>query len=231
MSTEQSTGGRRKAGLGTQRARVLIVEDHPLVQEGLRARINDQADFEVCGVADDVDEALQLAEKAHPDIMIVDLTLKSGNGLDLIKRLRAHGHRARILVVSAHDERVFAERALRSGAQGFLNKQELQGNVIDALRTLRAGELFLTSAATQRLAGLVAAGSGPLGGVEALSDRELQVFQMIGQGYGTRSIAERLHVSPHTIESHRERIRLKLQLESGTELIQRAVQWVLEQPA
>lgn len=135
--------------------------------------------------------------------------------------------RPKVLVVSAYDEALFAERALRAGAQGYINKQELQGSVIEAIRKLLRGELFLSAEMTQQLAGQAVSGRIASQGVEALTDRELQIFQLIGRGITTRAIAEELRLSVHTIESHRENIRLKLNLRNGTQLLQRAVLWTL----
>jgi DNA-binding NarL/FixJ family response regulator len=207
---------------------VLIVDDHPLVREGLAARISAQADLEVCGQASDIDQALSLVATMRPAIMIVDLALKHENGLDLIKRVKASAAGPKILVVSAYEEAFFAERALRAGAQGYINKQELPGSIIEAIRTLLRGELYLSAEMTQRLAGQALSGKLASRGVEGLSDRELQIFQLIGRGRSTRSIAEQLHLSIHTIETHREKIRIKLKLRNGTELLQQAVQWTLE---
>jgi DNA-binding NarL/FixJ family response regulator len=212
----------------TDPVRVLIVDDHPLVREGLVARISAQPDLEVCGEASDVDQALSLASTTRPALMIVDLALKGSNGLDLIKKVRAAEVSLRILVVSAYDEAFFAERALRAGAQGYINKQEAQGSIIDAIRALLRGELYVSSNVTQRLADQALFGSRASRGVEGLSDRELQIFQLIGHGKTTRIIAEQLHLSIHTVETHREKIRSKLRLRNGTELLQSAVQWVLE---
>src|SRR5437016_4528715 len=166
--------------------RVLIVDDHPLVREGLIARISAQPDLEVCGEASDVHQALSLAGITRPALMIVDLALKGGNGLDLIKKVKASKVSPKILVVSAYEEEIFAERALRAGAQGYINKQELQGSIIDAIRTLLRGELYLSANMTQRLAGQALFGNRASRGVEGLSDRELQVFQLIGHGNSTR---------------------------------------------
>ena len=210
------------------RARVLIVDDHPLVREGLVARISAQADLEVCGQASDIDEALSLLRATAPHLMIVDLALKRANGLDLIRRVTAWPSRPKILVVSAYDEALFAERVLRAGAQGYLNKQELQGSLIEALRALQRGELYLSAELTQRLAGQALSGRPAPLGTDALSDRELQIFELIGHGASTRLIATQLHLSVHTVESHREKIRHKLQLRNGTELLQHAVKWTLE---
>jgi len=208
--------------------RVLIVDDHPLVREGLVARISAQPDLEVCGEASDVDQALFLAGTSRPALMIVDLALKGGNGLDLIKKVKASDVSPRILVVSAYEEALFAERALRAGAQGYINKQEVPGSIIDAIHTLLRGEFYLSVNLAQRLAGQALIGYRASRGVESLSDRELQIFQLIGHGKSTRVIAEELHLSVHTIESHREKIRMKLEVRNGTELLQRAVQWILE---
>ncbi len=208
------------------RARVLIVDDHPLVREGLVARISAQPDLMVCGQSSDIDEALALIQTTRPALIIVDLALRRGNGIDLIKKVRSSGARGKILVVSAYEEKLFAERALRAGAQGYLNKQELQGTLIEAIRALLRGERYLSAETTQRLAGQALAVKSGLRGIEALSDRELQIFELIGRGHGTRSIAERLQRSVHTIESHREKIRAKLNLRSGSELLQHAMEWV-----
>lgn len=208
------------------RARVLIVDDHPLVREGLVARISAQPDLMVCGQSSDIDEALALIQTTRPALIIVDLALRRGNGIDLIKKVRSSGARGKILVVSAYEEKLFAERTLRAGAQGYLNKQELQGTLIEAIRALLRGERYLSAETTQRLAGQALAVKSGLRGIEALSDRELQIFELIGRGHGTRSIAERLQRSVHTIESHREKIRAKLNLRSGSELLQHAMEWV-----
>lgn len=206
--------------------RVLIVDDHPLVREGLAARISAQPDLEVCGAAASTGEALSLISSSRPALVLIDLALQKSSGLDLIREIRARGREPRILVVSAYDEGLFAERVLRAGAEGYINKQELQASVIEAIRTVLRGGVFMSAAVTQRLADrtLGRGGSGPL----ALTDRELQVFEGIGRGRTTREIAAELNLSVHTVESHREKIRLKLNLRNGTELQQRAVLWALE---
>ena len=212
----------------SDRTRVLVVDDHPLVREGLAARIAAQPDLEVCGEATDIDEAMAMVRSTHPALLIVDLALKASSGLDLIKRIAAIPGGPKMLVVSAYDESLFAERALRAGAHGYIHKQELQGSVIDAIRAVLRGEQYLSVAMTQRLAGqAISRKSAPLG-IEGLTDREMQVFELIGRGISTRAIAGQLHLSVHTIESYREKLRLKLQLRDGTELVQRAVQWALQ---
>jgi DNA-binding NarL/FixJ family response regulator len=213
---------------GAARATVAIVDDHPLVREGLAARIGAQPDMEVCGEAADIESALELIVTKRPSLVIVDIALRDGHGIDLIKRIVAAGVNTRMLVVSAYDESLFAERALRAGALGYINKQELQGKVVEALRTVLRGERYLSPAMAQRLIAQAIGSKVAHGGTEALTDRELQIFQLIGRGKSTRDIAQELNVSVHTIDSHREHIRAKLNLRSGTELIQRAVQWHIE---
>jgi DNA-binding NarL/FixJ family response regulator len=210
------------------RVSIAIVDDHPLVREGLAARIAAQPDMEVCGEAADIEAALELVVSTRPALVIVDIALRDGHGIDLIKRIVAAGINTRMLVVSAYDESFFAERALRAGALGYINKQELQGRVIEALRTVLRGERYLSSTMAQRLIAQAIGSKVAQGGTEALTDRELQIFQLIGRGKSTREIAHDLNVSVHTIDSHREHIRAKLDLRSGTELIQRAVQWHIE---
>jgi DNA-binding NarL/FixJ family response regulator len=213
-----------------RKAKILIVDDHPLVREGLAARISAQIDLEVCGEACDVDDALALLESTQPELMIVDLTLQHSSGLALIKKVHQVDPRTRMLVVSAHDESLLAERALRAGAHGYVNKQEAQGKVLDAIRTVLRGERYVSSIVTQRLLGHAVGGKRVAGGVESLSNRELEIFELIGSGKSTRSIAEQLHLSVHTIETHRENIRIKLGVHNGIELVRHAVQWVLEGP-
>jgi DNA-binding NarL/FixJ family response regulator len=210
-----------------KRIRIAVVDDHPLVREGLAARISTQPDWEVCCGAADPEEALALIRAGRPELVIVDLALKHGSGLDLIKQLAAATPAPKILVISAYEEDLFAERVLRAGAQGYLNKQELHGSVIEAIGTVLRGGIYLSAAMAEKIARQVISGRGAARGLEALSDREMQVFELIGHGQGTRQIAEQLHLSVHTIESHRENIRMKLGLRNGTELLRRAVSWTL----
>jgi DNA-binding NarL/FixJ family response regulator len=209
--------------------RVLIVDDHPLVREGLAARIGSQRDLEVCGEAADVDGALALLDETRPDLMIVDLMLKSGHGLDLINKASRREPPPKMLVLSAHDESMFAARVIRAGAHGYVNKQEAQDKVLDAIAAVLRGELYVSAEFAQRLVGNPLGADAPEArGTERLSDRELEIFELIGRGRSTRSIAAELHLSIHTIETHRENIRAKLSLRNGSELTRFAVQWVLE---
>jgi DNA-binding NarL/FixJ family response regulator len=212
----------------TTPAQVLIVDDHPLVRDGLTAVISAQPDLRVCGAAGTVDEALAVLDMTHPTLMIVDLTLKDGRGLALIKKVALRAPQVKMLVVSAHEESLFAERAMRAGAHGYVNKQEAQQSIINAIRAVLRGERYLSEAMTHRLVGQAIGGKAKPGGIEGLTDRELEIFELIGRGNSTRSIAQQLHLSIHTIETHRENIRAKLNLRNGSELVRRAVQWVLE---
>ncbi len=213
-----------------QLARILIVDDHPLVREGLAARISAQPDMQVCGEADDVAQGFASFVAESPDLTIVDLSLKTGHGLDLIKEVLVHTPKAKILVISAYDETLYAERALRAGAMGYIGKEECRESVISAIRAVLEGRRYLSPDMTQRLVGQAIAGrdSTPATPLVKLTDRELQVFQLIGQGLTSGAIARQLHLSSHTIDTHREKIKLKLNLKSGAELTQQAVQWVLE---
>lgn len=210
------------------RAKILIVDDHPLVREGLAMRLSLQADLEVCGEASTEDEAMALVRETAPDLVIVDLSLKSGHGLEVIKQIKARHPAVRTLVFSAFRESLYAERALRAGAMGYLNKQESNDQVLVAIRTILAGERYLSAELAAKLInqslGRFAAADDP---VEGLSDRELEIFRMIGEGLTNRAIAARLSLSPHTIDSHRENLKRKLQLKNAGELTRAAVEWLL----
>ena len=211
-------------------ARILVVDDHPLIREGLAARIAPQPDMEICGEAGNANEALEQVQATRPDLVIIDIQLTESHGIELIKEIQRRYPRLKMLVVSAYDESLYAERALRAGADGYINKRELQDNILDALRTVIVGQRYLSPKMTQRLVGLATAGRDVTDGdpLHRLSNRELEVFELIGQGKTTGAIAHQLFLSPHTIETHREKLRRKLGVKNGAELVQRAVQWVLE---
>ncbi len=211
-------------------ARILIVDDHPIVREGLAARINRQEGLEVCGEAEDVADAFELVKTQNPDLVVVDLSLKSGQGMDLIKKIKARGLETKILVSSMYDESLYAERVLRAGALGYINKQELSEKIIDAIHDVLAGKIYLSKNMTERLLQR-AVGSPPQliqAPIDALSNRELEIFKMIGKGMTTRQIAGELHLSIKTVETHRENIKGKLDLPNSAELAREAVQWVME---
>lgn len=216
------------------RKKVLLVDDHPILRAGLANVLGLEPGLLICGQADNPNEALRLAERERPDLAIIDLSLRSGDGIELIKDLRLRCPHARTLVLSMHDESVYAERALRAGARGYVMKQEKLELLLLAISRVLDGQIYVSeevaAQAVKRLAG-VNDGDGPTGPgayVEALTDRELQVFRLIGRGLGTRLIAELLHLSRKTIESHRENIKSKLGLSNGSELVQRAIQWARE---
>ncbi|MCA9025290.1 MAG: response regulator transcription factor [Planctomycetaceae bacterium] len=210
--------------------KILIVDDHPIVRQGIKMMIESEPDLAVCGEASGMSQAMQLFFDTHPDVIIADISLENGSGIELVKELIAHDHRLKILVCSMHEESLFAERALRAGAKGFINKEEATEKLVGAIRRVASGHVYLSSHMTDRmLARQVGAGEEPpKSAIETLSDRELEVFEQIGHGVTTRQIAEKLHLSPKTVETYRENIKHKLNLSNATELTQHAVQWVLE---
>jgi DNA-binding NarL/FixJ family response regulator len=210
--------------------RVLIVDDHPAVREGLAVRIGSQPDMEVCGEAADLADALNLIKTAHPDVAVIDIQLKSGDGLDLVKRIKARDDSVRMLVWSVYPERLYAERALKAGALGYINKEQTTGRIVEALRRVREGKVYLSEEMAQLLLCRTVGATGSLreAPVDSLSDRELEVFRLIGEGLATGDLAKRLHLSRHTVDTHRQRIKEKLKLANAAELTQAATRWVLE---
>ena len=212
----------------TRTTRVLIVDDHALVRDGLRLMFDQEPDLELCGEAADETEAVQVFRRAHPDVVIVDIGLKNGSGIEAIKRIKAHDLGARIIVASMHDERVYGERALQAGAMGFVSKQAPGGMLLTAIRQVMEGELFFSEQLTQRILRRAAGTSSPQSNspVDQLADRELEAFGLIGQGLTTRQIASRMHISPKTVDRYRENIKRKLKLSTSNELIHHATLWV-----
>jgi DNA-binding NarL/FixJ family response regulator len=209
--------------------RVLIVDDHPVVREGLAMHLATLPDLEVCGEAEDVPGALALLESTRPDLAIIDISLKNGNGLELIRRIKDRHDTVRILVWSMYSEDLYAERALRAGAQGYLNKGQATHHVLDAVHAILQGKVYVSGdLANQMLQRMIGQKLETYSPIDSLSDRELEVFQLIGEGMTTELIAEKMHVSPKTVETFRARIKEKLGLSNMTELIQRAAQWVME---
>lgn len=209
-------------------ARIFVVDDHPLIRDGMALLIGAERDLQVCGSAGSLREALEQIAKAPPDVMVIDLSLKDGSGLELIKTVKERHPQVRILVVSAFEESQYAERALRSGALGFVNKQECETKLLEAIRTVLAGRRHVSEAILQRLVNQALGGTDGEDPVSQLTNRELEVFRLIGQGAMTGEIAKQLHVSPHTIDSHREKIRHKLGVKNGHELLQQAMRWVID---
>ena len=221
----------RNNSKSTKKARVLIVDDHPAVREALAIRVSMQPDLELCGEAADVADALQVAATTNPEVAVIDIGLKTGSGIDLIKRLKVRNPDVRMVVWSMHSEELYAERALRAGAAGYITKEEATGKIIEAIRQVLDGKLYLSPAMTEKLLKRAVGqedGKPNHSAVDSLSDRELEVFRRIGQGLKTQDIAAHLHLSVKTVETYRTRIREKLDLSDGTELTRSAVQWVLE---
>jgi DNA-binding NarL/FixJ family response regulator len=205
--------------------RVLIVDDHPIVRQGLSQLIAQESDLKVCGEADDAEGAVEAVEEFSPDVAIVDVMLKGTSGIELIKELKAIDQDLRILVISMHDEAFYAERALRAGAHGYIMKQEAVNEVLTALRKVLAGDVYVSQDMMGRILRRMVGGSTG-GGIEQLSDRELEVFQWIGRGLSVNEIAEKLKVSPKTVETYRAHIKEKLGLASAAEVLRLAVSWL-----
>lgn len=209
-------------------ARVLLVDDHPIVRDGLAQMISLQDDLDVCGQTDTVADALKLAEERAPDLAVVDVFLNGGNGIELTKMLRDQCPHVAVLILSMHDEAVYALRALRAGASGYIVKQQASGKILEAIRTVLRGEKWVGMQLETILANEAAQERAhqPLAPLGTLTDREMQIFESFGRGADRREIAEQLHVSVKTVEAHRANIREKLGIGSSAELLRQAVLWV-----
>jgi len=210
---------------------IMVVDDHPIVRRGLAQLINQQGDLTVCCEAEDAQQALDLVGTCRPDSAIVDLSLRSSSGLDLVKSLHKQHPELPVLVVSMHEEELYAERALRAGARGYVMKREVDETVIKAIRRVLAGGIYASEKVAARILSSFATSQGqraPLS-VEGLSDRELAVFRLIGRGVKTGEIAEELRISVKTVETYRARIKSKLSLSSSSELTRFAVEWSLSE--
>ncbi|HOD84407.1 MAG: Oxygen regulatory protein NreC [Planctomycetes bacterium ADurb.Bin126] len=216
----KKTSGRRK---------ILIVDDHPVLRQGIAQLIALENDMTVCGEAADAGEALKVAQETQPDVAIVDISLHDSNGIDLIKDMLIRWPKLPILVLSMHSESFYAERVFRAGAKGYVTKGEPSGKVIEGLRKVLAGEVYVSEKLASKMIGrLMGGGRADASGfsIDRLSDREFQVFELIGQGMQTREIAQKLHLSIKTIDAHRENIKNKLKLDNATELLKTAIHWV-----
>jgi len=209
------------------RKRILVVDDHPMMRAGLTQLINKQAAMEVCWEAGGPSEAMAVIPHHHPDLIIADLTMKTGSGLDFIKDARTLHENIPILVVSMHDEKVYAERCLRAGASGYIMKEESAEHLVSAIQRVLDGGVYLSETMSARILKSVSGANSrntdsPL---QTLTDREFEVFQLIGRGKTSNEIASQLHISPRTVDVHRSQIKEKLHLKSGTALVHYAVQW------
>ena len=209
---------------------VLIIDDHPLFSRGLSQLIETQPSYKVVGMAKDRQEALSMFTELNPDLAIVDLNLGQEDGLELIKDFLTINPETKVLVLSMHDERFYAERALKAGARGYIMKQEPESNVSTAIETVMNGQIYLSESEKERLEELSKnkddiQKAGPFDLISSLSDRQLQIFTLIGKGLGTVEIANKLNLSIKTIDTHKENIKLKLHCGSSAELRQMAIEW------
>jgi len=208
--------------------RIFIVDDHPIVREGLITIINHDKDLAVCGEADEPQEALKAISELRPDVVIVDITLKNSDGIELTKSIKARYPKLPVIVLSIHDESVYAERALRAGAQAYLMKEVVSDNIVTAIRTVLSGEVYVSNTMGKKMLRKLAAGKADTISVpmDSLSDRELEIFRLIGQGYKPSKIAKSMHISVKTVETYRARIKEKLNLADADELLRYAIRWV-----
>jgi DNA-binding NarL/FixJ family response regulator len=211
----------------TQKAKVLLVDDHPLVREWLANLINQQSDLQVCGEADSAPKALQMIGMVNPEVAIVDISMEGGSGIELIKNIKASHPGVMMIVLSMHDEALYGERALRAGARGYIMKREATKRVLEAIRCVLGGKLYLSDKMAMLMAEKFVKGRPKTEGsaIEKLSDRELEVFQLLGRGYSTRQIADELRVGFKTVQSFCARIKEKLNLANAADLLREAVRW------
>ena len=214
--------------LPVKRHKILLIDDHPVLRQGLSVLINKEHDLLVGGEAENATEALEILARETFDLAIVDVSLPGVDGIELLKELRTRHHELATLVLSMHDELVFAERALRAGAMGFIMKQEAVENVLEAIHRVLSGQIYVSERIATRVLRKLTEGSGQPDRrtLHMLTDREITIFTLIGQGYGTRQIAEQLHLSVKTVESHRAHIKEKLEISTGPELVRYASLWV-----
>lgn len=216
-----------------EKKKIFLVEDHPLFRAMLVQLIENELEMMVCGEAANIEDALTGIEKTQPDAAIVDITLAGASGLELIKDLKARDSHVPVLVVSMHEEKLYAERVLRAGARGYISKQEQPAEVVKAIRSVMEGHIYVSQGVTGAILEKIGLGgkTAKTPGIEALSDREIEVFQLVGRGLNTREIAERIHLGQTTVDTYRQRIKEKLGIKNAAELYQRAVQWVTENAA
>ncbi|MGA1980375.1 MAG: response regulator transcription factor [Sedimentisphaerales bacterium] len=213
------------------KTQVLIVDDHPVIRDGLATIINHERDMNVCGQADDAHQALKAVTELKPDVVIADISLKSSDGIELTKSIKARYPRLPVIVFSVHDESIYAERALRAGAHAYMMKDVVSENIVKAIRTVLNGEIFISEKISKKflhkIAGDKAGTTKTL--IEGLSDRELEIFRLIGEGYKPSQIAKQLHLSIKTIETYRARIKEKLNLADAAELLRYSIKWAKSQ--
>jgi DNA-binding NarL/FixJ family response regulator len=223
----------RPSGQALSKLRVLLVDDHPITRQGLRALVNSQLNLEVCGETDSAAQALECVATLQPDLAILDVSLRTSNGIELTRQMKEKAPNLPILVVSMHDEQLFAERALRAGAMGYVMKQEAGDKVAVALQHLLRGDIYLSPKMREKMLHRFVnkKGDGVVFAIDTLSNREREVFELLGNGYSTRQIAQKLNLSSKTIDSYREHLKLKFNLDSGAELVRHAIQWARTEAA
>ena len=223
------------SGQGNQsrRNKIFLIDDHPIVRQGLALLINREVDLEVCGDAEGAPAALTALESAEPDLVIVDISLNGPDGLDLLKTIRLKDPHVPVLVLSMHDEATYAERSLRAGANGYIMKQEATDKVLIAIRRILGGEVYLSERLTNKMLQQIVRGTDPVkqSPMSQLSDRELEIYRLIGSGHATRQIADELHISVKTVESYQAHIKVKLSLRSARELVQHPIEWMVAEKA
>lgn len=215
-------------GPGARRRSVLVVDDHPLVRRGLRQVLGSEPDLEVIAEASRADQALAILEERSPDLVIIDLSLDASHGLDLVKQIKTRFPETRVLVLSMYDEELYAERCLRAGAAGYLQKDQPSERILEAVRVVLSGRVYVSSEMADRVLQRLVGGRDSEGSAIAkLSNRELQVLEMLGQGLTTQQMAERLHLSVKTVHAYREKLKARLGLENAQQLLCYAVAWTL----
>jgi DNA-binding NarL/FixJ family response regulator len=217
-----------KANTEAGARRIFILDDHPMMRQGLAQLIQNEPDLVVCGEAANASDAFEAVQKLKPDLLLADITLPGKNGLELIKDLQAFGSSPAVLVISMHDESIYAERVLRAGGRGYVMKQEGGKKLMEAIRQVLSGKVYVSEKISAKILELFsgARNETPASPVESLTDREFEVFQLIGQGRSTVQMAGELHVSPKTIEVHRANVKAKLNLKTAAELLRYAVRWL-----
>ena len=214
----------------TEKKKIVIVEDHPLFRAMLVQLIGQEPEMSVCGEVDNLKAALTVIQQTQPDAAIVDLTLHGSGGLELIKELKARNLALPVLVLSMHAEKLYAERVLRAGAKGYVSKHESPAEVVSAIRKVLAGRIYVSERINEAILGRLGRADEAVlpSGVDLLSDREIEVFQLVGRGLNSREIAGQLNLGPTTVDSYRARIKDKLGIRNAAELYQRAAQWIAE---
>jgi DNA-binding NarL/FixJ family response regulator len=231
-SATAATESSKPASKAAKPKRIVVVDDHPLFRKGLEQLINSSDDaFNVCGEAGDAAEGMSAIRRLKPDLVIVDLSLPGANGIELIKNIRAEFQKLPVLILSMHDESLYALRALRAGAQGYVMKQEALENVVNAIREVLAGRPYLSHEMSAKLITNFASGNNQANPTDKLSDRELEILELIGKGRDVREIAQALHISAKTVETHRAHIKEKLNLKNARQVTRFAVQWLEGQAA